>query len=191
MSELDQFEGKSGVYFISPGLDYDVPLVKVGLSTSITDFRGVRTGGLASRLASYLLCYPFGFYIYAVIETTSNQTSTLESLVHEYFASKNFKAEFNHSRAEEWFFVTFQDITATVEHLKTKMNLTSVYLPNEPVLIDTNGKVSSRPVKPMTPNTKATFELNMSNVPATDQRPSQLKRQRTTQIPFSLDEIKE
>jgi len=178
MAFIDQYIGKSGVYFISPGLvtPYDTPLVKVGLSTATMDFNGNLTDGLASRLASYLLCYPFGFKVYAIITTTRPNASKVEKLVHRYFTAKEYKSDFDHSRAEEWYFVTAEEIRQTLELIPPYMILSKQFF-SEPVLVDTNGRSSQRPVRPMSPDTKTTFESSSLAVPMTEDR-GQAKRLR-------------
>lgn len=196
MAFIEDYIGKSGVYFISPGLEtpYDTPLVKVGLSTATTDFKGNLTDGLYARLASYLLCYPFGFKVYAIITTTRPNASKVEKLVHQYFTAKEYKSDFDHSRAEEWYFVTAEEIRRTLDLIPSSMILSKQFF-GEPVLVDTNGRLSQRPVRPMSPDTKTTFESSSSAVPMTEDR-GQAKRPRPNydgQPPpvFNIDTIDE
>jgi hypothetical protein len=115
---LNSIGGKSGVYFIS----YDHPssptekfLVKVGLAVNKPRFDGKKSKrGLKSRLESYLLCYPTGFYIFALMFTNPKSASLLERQIHSYLAGKGRKADYPHSRVEEWYNLSLIDIQKIV-----------------------------------------------------------------------------
>jgi len=173
---LTNLEGKSGVYFISPVFDPDEKddrvLVKVGMSQhqvrmspSKRDPRNLvqeSYGGLGRRLDSYLLCYPAGYYIYAVLQTRALMHGTNKSMPWElekwfqgYFTSKNQKTEFPHSRTEEWYNLTRREVLGTiagyfraVEDGAIPNYVTKSEIYEEPLFLNTNGRTSNRPVQP-------------------------------------------
>jgi len=104
---LAELEATSGVYFLSPFYNPETPgnsiLVKVGMAQkSLNEVSNKYFGGLNKRLDSYLLCYPQGFYLYAVLQTKQNQAYPLEKFFHQYFTSKNYKSVFNHSKKKKY-----------------------------------------------------------------------------------------
>lgn len=198
MTFLNDLIGKSGVYFISPLLanPYPTPLVKIGLSVAKVDYTGRRTGGLFDRLSSYLLCYPIGFLVYAVLITSGPNASIVEHTIHRYYTAKNYKSEFDHSRAEEWYFVTPEEIAQTVNLISPGVLLQTYMFTENPMMVNTNGRVSNRPVQPMSDEAKRLFQASAgANVPSTEPRGVMSSRfmnfTNTPPPPFSIDEDEE
>lgn len=88
--------GKSGVYFVSPdtpeteGREDEAFLVKVGLSRHSKHGNAPPHGGLGRRLSSYFLCWPRGFYVYAVVQTRRAAAFECERTFHSYFRAKQY-----------------------------------------------------------------------------------------------------
>jgi len=163
---LEGFEGVSGVYFLTPeqvkGAD-DKILVKIGLSRAQTDtLTNKKYGGLGRRLDSYLLCYPRGYLIFAVMQTQGKYAYKLEKWLHSYFTSKKYKAVYNHSRVEEWYHLSPTDIYSTLAAIMRSTDIGgcitkhNIYQPA--VFVDTNGRVAQHPKKAMPGVNKANFE---------------------------------
>lgn len=116
---LNKLDQTSGVYFISsepaPTEDTDI-LVKVGLAVARKYSWGAVSSGLRGRLESYLLCYPRGFYLHALILTPRDKAFKLEQRIHAYLNGKNRKVEFEHSRIEEWFYLSSRDVGALFKY---------------------------------------------------------------------------
>ena len=158
---LENFEGKSGVYFIAPTIhDRDPFLVKIGMSKTVTldDNPLKRKGGLGRRLDSYLLCYPQGYYLFAVFQTQAAKAYPLEKFIHQYLQGKGFKTVFDHSHSEEWFRLTMTQLRQFIPQIPQRTNIpkTSIFLP-QPLLIHSTGK-QARQKNPLTPQTKYQFE---------------------------------
>jgi hypothetical protein len=166
---LTSLEGKSGVYFISPIYDPSDPqkrvLAKVGMSQNKVDGQERRYGGLGKRLDSYLLCWPFGFHLYAVLQTKAQHAFEMERFFQSYYARKGYQTQYRHSRTEEWFFLLPDDVkTAVAAALRSPEYAGKICKPTvyeEPVFIDSNGRRSNR-VKPMTTDEKTSLEQFMS-----------------------------
>lgn len=180
---LTSFDGTSGVYFISPTYDPDNPerrvLTKVGMSQHRVDDEKKRYGGLGKRLDSYLLCWPFGYHVYAVLQTKATHAFEMERFFQRYYARKGYQTQFKHSRTEEWFRLLPDDVkTAVAAALRSehagKLCKVSVY--DNPIFIDSNGRRSNR-VKPMTTEEKEALEQFMSPraVPRTLRKPKRRK----------------
>lgn len=194
---LSEFEGASGVYFITPEFNVDRNekiLVKVGLSRAKLEFGTQKKyGGLGRRLDSYLLCYPRGFFIYAVLQTQGQYAFKLENWFHTYFSSKNFKAEYRHSRVEEWYSLSANEIYATLAGLmrsdmKGFITKHSIY---EPALfLDTNGRSAQYPKKSMSVEDKSRFEtfLSPGKIPETA-KPNRNRQNRDKDDDMEEDEI--
>lgn len=158
---LEQFEGKSGVYFIAPEIHkYDPFLVKIGMSKGMLDdeTRTKRKGGLGRRLDSYLLCYPKGFYLFGVLQTTANNAYPLEKFIHQYLLGKGKKTEYDHSHSEEWFLLTMTELNQFLPQIPTRFRTTKfqLYLPNG-IYVESTGK-QARQKTALTPNRKYVFE---------------------------------
>lgn len=110
--KLDDLEGKSGVYIISPEYDEkDLFLVKIGTAMAKKKHTSTKkTDGLRSRLESYLLCYPRGYYLYAYFQTNYNKAFEIERYIQQYLTCKNRKSMFPHTRSEEWYWMTLEDL---------------------------------------------------------------------------------
>jgi hypothetical protein len=190
------FAQKSGVYFITPFYDPEKPdtvtLVKIGMSKALDkdagDGKTVKSSGLKHRLDGYLLCYPFGFYVFAVLPTKARDALALERYFHEYFISKNFKSEFKHSHSEEWFWLTPKDlytsVSAYVRGAMVSKALTN-YLTEEPscykppVYVSTTFRAPPYRKQPLHAASKQALENFMieSDIPSTlkkGKRPKQL-----------------
>jgi hypothetical protein len=115
---LESLKGKSGIYFISqdaPSSPTEKFLVKIGLAVAKPQHNYKKSKrGLKSRLESYLFCYPTGFYIYGLMFTTPKNASPLERQIHSYLAGKGRKADYPHSRVEEWYHLSLIDIQKTI-----------------------------------------------------------------------------
>ena len=114
---LNSVAGKSGVYFISPDFPENKEnrfLVKIGLAVAKPFLGQKSTRGLKSRLESYLFCYPRGFHIFGLMFTTKDNASKLERQIHSYLSGKGRKADYPHSRVEEWYHLTLRDIEKTI-----------------------------------------------------------------------------
>ena len=115
------YYGKSGVYFISPYYndrmsENDRVYVKIGMSAISRDELQIKNkqSGLGPRLDSYLLCYPIGFYVYAVLTTPAAYAYSVEKMFHEYFTGKQRKADFEHSHREEWYLLSRRDVFTSI-----------------------------------------------------------------------------
>lgn len=182
MSFFDPFEGKSGVYFISPFFNPSTPnrvevLVKIGMSQHKTDEMTLRnSGGLASRLDSYLLCYPGGFWVYAVLQTQRQFAYKVEKFFQTYFTNKGRKTQYKHSKTEEWYNLSLNDVkTAVAAYMRTEPNYVvqnGMHLWEEPQFVDSNGRVSNRPVQAMATPQKRAFQemMDQSKIPQTMKR---------------------
>lgn len=168
---LSNWEGKSGIYFISPYFDESQPdnmcQVKVGMSkhrrgqAGHPDFRKRRPyGGLGRRLDSYLLCYVQGFYVYAVLECKREKVYEMEKYFHQYFTGKNLQVTNQHSHREEWFMISradlFTTINATINTYPNVFQNVQIFNPM-PRFVDTNGRLAANPKKSMSDEQK--FEL--------------------------------
>lgn len=115
---LKSLEGKSGIYFISqelPSSPTEKILVKIGLAVAKPQYNYKKSKrGLKSRLESYLLCYPRGYNIYGLMLTTPKNASPLERQIHSYLSGKGRKADYPHSRIEEWYHLSLIDIQKTI-----------------------------------------------------------------------------
>jgi hypothetical protein len=172
------WEGKSGVYFLSPYYDPNHPQekypVKVGMSRHSTEEfdRTDVYGGLGRRMDSYLLCYPKGFYIYAVIECDRKDAYTVEKTFHEYFTTKKYQVDDFHSHREEWFVLDFVTIVQTiigVNNDEGKPVLTHIEYFDPPTLVNTNGRLAKRTKHELSTPVKKKFESCMEPdcIPAT------------------------
>jgi hypothetical protein len=166
-SFLSALKGKSGVYLISP--EYQTMqqsiLVKIGLSRAQIDIEGKKQGGLGQRLDSYLLCYPRGFHIFGILQTQAKHAYQIEKWIHNYFTSKGFKSVYNHSRVEEWYYVSPQDVYVTLETLiksqyKGFICKHNIYIP--PLYLDSNGREAQHPKQPLSEEAKREFEAFIS-----------------------------
>lgn len=168
---LKDFEGTSGVYLISPNYDEtadpDEPvLVKVGLSRAQTDLKGKKYGGLGRRLDSYLLCFPTGFSIFAILQTQSQYAYQIENWIQSYFTAKQYKLVYSHSRVEEWYWVKPNDVYATLAAMMRNPDLKG-FIPKynfyKPALyLDTNGRQAQHPKKALSDEEKVIFETYIS-----------------------------
>lgn len=127
--------GKSGVYFISQELPPDSNpnqkfLVKIGLAAAKKDNKTNKNkGGLRNRIEQYLLYYPRGFNIFGLIFTTKENAHKIENQIQSYLTGKNRKANFPHSRTEEWYYMSQQDIMKTITiHTKNNSLVISHYI---------------------------------------------------------------
>jgi len=168
--ELKTWEGKSGVYVISPSCDIrDAFLVKVGLSRKVIDpISGKPHGGLGRRLDSYLLCYPMGFFLFGVLQTKDQDAIKIESSMHSYLVSKGFQTSFTHSRRHEWFHLKLNEIFELIGSVSNSFGgmITKPYIFNPPLYIDSNGR-SGYNKKAMTPHRKENLESWMTDIPET------------------------
>lgn len=168
------YEGKSGVYFITQNYDPDFPnnriAVKIGLSKHRIGHRDhpdpkkrVPYGGLGRRLDSYLLCYVEGYYIFAVLECSRDNAQSVEKFFHEYYTSKNFKSEHLHSHKEEWYYLQPNEIYSTIRAYDetNEGTLTTMHIFDPPTFIDTNGRIAQHPKKPMKEEQKQSFQSSM------------------------------
>lgn len=185
---FQRWEGKSGLYFVSPYFDPAAPdepcLVKVGMSRHRQGRRDdplpkhrVPYGGLGRRMDSYLLCYPYGFYVYAVLQCHRDHVYSMERFFHQYFTGKGFQAEARHSHREEWFELTRTQIFATIKayheaHEKQIQDFAVYPAPGLPAFVDSNGRLAAHPKKALGSEEKAHLESFMSpdRVPKTAQR---------------------
>ena len=114
---LQSVSGKSGIYFISPEFPSDPHerfLVKIGLAVAKPYLGEKSKRGLKSRLESYLFCYPRGFYIFGLMFTDKDNALKMERRIHSYLAGKGRKADYPHSRVEEWYHLSLRDIFKTL-----------------------------------------------------------------------------
>lgn len=161
---LNSLDEKSGVYFISPEHPKNKSqkfLVKIGLASSIRD-----------RLESYLLCYPRGFNVFIIFQTKSNLTKTLEKEIHEYLTKKGRKADFPHTKAEEWYLVNIKNLEKIYEIFVSKSIKAHRFLP-KPFKIKRNTRQVRIRVKPIGTPQKKEIEKRIMSTP-----PSTLKKKR-------------
>lgn len=161
---LDQFEGKSGVYFIAPEIHRnDEFLVKIGMSKSVIDDDNPskRKGGLGRRLDSYLLCYPRGYYLFAVLQTTAKNAYPLEKFIHQYLLGKGLKTRYDHSHSEEWFRLTLRQLNNFIPQIIQQFATTNhkLYLPNGQ-FVESTGR-QARQKNALTPARKTDFERDI------------------------------
>lgn len=202
------WEGCSGVYFISPYYDASRPTerfpVKVGMSRHRYEPSGRgKYGGLGRRMDSYLLCYPHGFFVYAVLQCSRQHVYRMEKYFHQYFTGKGFQTTQHHSHREEWFNLTRQDVYSTIKAYTkaypSDITHYKVYLDTLP-LVDSNGRLALHPKKDLSLSEKAQFEEFMSpgGVPTTLPRAGRKKHkplesveheyEQPTVHPFHLEE---
>lgn len=178
-----EWEGKSGIYFISPYLVEDLPdnmyPVKVGMSrhrlgnpADPNPNRRRPYGGLGRRLDSYLLCFPYGFYVYAVLQCPREAVYQVESTFHQYLTSKSRGMAQTHSHREEWFHLTRDEVYSMIRTFMRTYpgRITSLEafggdqegsVPM-PRFVDTNGRLAANPKKPMMEADKLAMQLNAS-----------------------------
>ncbi len=185
---LLRWEGRSGLYFLSPYFDDTNPddrnAVKVGMSKHRQGHpkhpdkkRQTRYGGLGRRLDQYLLCYPHGFYIYAIIELPKNDVYAAEKYFHEYFTSKNFKLGEQHSHREEWYDLTRTDVFSTIKAfaLAFREKILKFEMFDTPQWIDTSGREATRIKQPMRMEEKQNFQTYFSTP---EKVPTTIKKRR-------------
>ena len=133
--ELQDWKGKSGVYFITPdNLGNTTMWVKVGLGRSLNH-----------RLDSYLLYYPHGFHVLCLFHTSRRNAPKVEKVIHDVLRRKIRQMDTNHSHSGEWFRLSKKDITTLYTAL---MNMTpnfilkekSVLLTKKPWRIQNNNR---------------------------------------------------
>lgn len=121
---LNNLAGKSGVYFVSPELPTESSerfLVKIGMAADKTYLGSSTKKGMKARLESYLLYYPRGYNIFGLVLTNLKNAKKVESQIQSYLTGKGRKADFPHSRTEEWYWLSLGDIEKTIKIL-TKDN---------------------------------------------------------------------
>ncbi len=127
--ELQDWKGKSGVYFITPdNLGNNTMWVKVGLGRN-----------LMHRLDSYLLYYPHGFHVLCLFHTTRRNASKVEKVIHDVLRRKIRQLDIKHSHSGEWFRLSKKDISTLFVAL---MNMTPNY-----ILKDKSVLLTKRPWK--------------------------------------------
>jgi len=118
---LEKITGKAGVYVVTPLANWnevgkdpqDKMHVKIGLAGNS------KKGNLAGRFNQYLLCWPNGFYVFAVITTsTKDHARTTERAIHEYLNGKEKHIITGHSHDEEWFSLSRAEIDDTLNMLR-------------------------------------------------------------------------
>lgn len=197
---FQQWEGRSGLYFLSPYFDPDRPTarypVKVGLSrhrVGRSDAPEARRrgayGGLGRRLDSYLLCYPSGFYVYAILEGERSRVYDMEKFFHEYFTGKNFQSQKPHSHREEWFHLSCDDVFATIRaYDRAHPHAVKTFLvfppPGGPQFVDTNGRLAAHGKKNLPLDQKLMLEHFMSP----DRVPQTLPRKKKNKTDHDNDE---
>lgn len=147
---LSDWKGKSGVYFITTNVNDDgKPMwIKIGMAKNRLD----------NRIDSYLLCYPVGFYVLAVLHTSSKNAAVLENMIHGALRTKMRQMKTLHSHSGEWFELTLQDVKTLYQSLLTvtpnyMYKTTSVEMVDNPWFIRSN----YRPLKQ-----KDRGEMNMN-----------------------------
>jgi hypothetical protein len=122
---FNQITGKAGVYFIAPishwdKIQYDPDdkmKVKIGLAGNS------KNGNLAGRFNQYLLCWPDGFYVFAIIQTSTKPAArATERAIHEYLNGKQKYIVTGHSHDEEWFSISKKEIDNIVDMLHHNKN---------------------------------------------------------------------
>lgn len=183
-----RWEGKSGLYFISPYFDEDRPderyPVKVGMSrhrSGRADDPDARHrgpyGGLGRRLDSYLLCYVRGFYIYSILQCHRDKVYRMEKFFHQYFTGKGLQMPQQHSHREEWFSLSKSDVFSTINAYRRNYPddiVDYLVFTDPPQFIDTNGRLAAHTKKNMNPEEKLLLEQFMSP----DKVPQTLKRKK-------------
>jgi len=165
---LDGWEGKSGVYIITPYFDEKKPmLVKVGMSIAKKDWDSEkRIDGISSRLQSYLLCYPQGFSVIALFSSRYNHAYRLEKDFQQYLTTKGYKTDFPHSRTEEWYRIPWSQLKKGIQtfekHFAGSICKKSVFL-KKPFFLKTNGRISNRPIMPVTQEEKEAIDSSAPN----------------------------
>lgn len=177
---LQSLAGKSGIYFISPEFPSDPNerfLVKIGLAVAKPYIGQKSKRGLKSRLESYLFCYPRGYYIFGIMFTTKDNALKMERQIHSYLAGKGRKADYPHSRVEEWYHLTLSDIFKTI-HIHAHRNPSVLRMkvfdpPHKLTANPTAGK--QKKVIPATSPERSGIESRISMSP-----PRTQKKKRTT-----------
>ncbi len=182
---FEKWEGRSGLYFLSPYFIEQQPderyPVKVGMSrhrSGRSDDPDARRrgpyGGLGRRMDSYLLCYPTGFYVYAILQCDRQYVYRMEKFFHQYFRGKNFHSQEQHSHREEWFGLTRDDIFSTINaYRRAHPSDIQTFLvfppPGLPQFVDTNGRLAAHLKKSLPFDQKLMLENFMSpgRVPGT------------------------
>lgn len=148
---LTELVNKSGVYIISPTCpkaDTTRFLIKIGMSEAGDTYKG-----LAQRLDSYLLYYPKGFHIIAVLVTASGKAEPTERKLQSFLRGKNYFRQFSHGHGSEWFFLSRVELRALLKTVLPQMHTAAQYQFHPPWRFQgVNGVVQVKPrslVKPM------------------------------------------
>jgi hypothetical protein len=136
---LEHFRNKNGIYFISQEYSKNNEehiLIKIGVATykkqsdpSWPEKKQIKKG-LESRLDSYLLYYPRGYYIYSIITCNSvQQAKNLEQFVHNFLSKYKVNLPVEHTHGSEWFELRIKDLYKTIDYIKYefKENITACY----------------------------------------------------------------
>jgi hypothetical protein len=160
---------KAGVYFITPIQHYDQVKknhtkkfpVKIGLAGT--------SAGLRGRFDQYLLCWPLGFYVFAILPTvTKHKAKITERAIHMYLNHKQKYMYTQHSHDEEWFMLSVADINNLINMIKINKNTVNpmtgklvftfskilniqpyIVSPNTFVLINANPQIGQARIHPM------------------------------------------
>lgn len=130
--------------------------------------------GLGKRIYDYMLCYPKGFYIYAIVETSSSRVTELENSIHQYLVSKNLHSDLPHSKSEEWFYLHVHNLPSIVR-MFTKANNLDRYCIFDPYYklaeLPKKRQAFRRITKPMTPRRKKQIESHSKSIIETIEKP--------------------
>uniref|UniRef100_A0A6C0BRM1 Uncharacterized protein n=1 Tax=viral metagenome TaxID=1070528 RepID=A0A6C0BRM1_9ZZZZ len=127
---IQNWYGRPGVYIISqetpPARPTDPFLVKIGSGgymTEATQKKRKKAGKAPSRasvgrrLDEYLLCYPRGFMVYMLFETTKESAFKLERSIQTFLTALERKyVTTTHTHGEEWYYLSQADLPKIYYH---------------------------------------------------------------------------
>lgn len=124
-----------------------------------------KTSGLKGRIDQYLLYWPAGVRVWAVLTTSYKKSRTIEQDIHSYLASKERQATFFHNHREEWFWVSPSNIRSLVEAYAEKHHANTMFLSvdNPGYTIHTTFEATSHKVIPYSDDLKEHQDHAMLN----------------------------
>ena len=176
---LQEMQGKSGVYIISfnrPASVSERFFVKIGMAKHVkrekpAQGRAPRESSMRTRLESYMLYYPTGYYIMGIVHTQRpSQAKPLEREMHEYLTAKDrhISVEYpNSTHTSEWYWISVEEIDVLLHLFAHPLpSNKAVYFYRTPYKLSTNvadGKFRHR-VKPMTEEQKVEVQSGAARI---------------------------
>ncbi len=127
---LKNFRDSNGVYFISQDKvvnKEEYILIKIGVGTTTKPLdpswpeKKKNKTGLESRLDSYLLYYPRGYYIYNILTCKNgDDAKKMERMIHGSLNEYKVNLQVKHTHAAEWFELRLKDMNKIIKTMKTK-----------------------------------------------------------------------